>query len=50
LTDEQQGQQHATAHRTASRWGHRLTGIIAMVPWYFRGVEGKGMPLEATVG
>jgi len=27
-----------------------LIGVIAMVPWYFRGVEGKGMPLEAMVG
>ena len=27
-----------------------LTGVIAMVLWYFRGVEGKGMPLEAMVG
>jgi hypothetical protein len=27
-----------------------LTGVIATVPWYFRGVEGKGMPLEAMVG
>jgi nitrate/nitrite transporter NarK len=24
-----------------------LIGVIAMIPWYFRGVEGKGMPLEA---
>jgi len=26
-----------------------LIGVIAMVPWYFRGVEGRGMPLEAMV-
>jgi MFS family permease len=26
-----------------------LIGVIAMVPWYFRGVEGMGMPLEAMV-
>ena len=26
-----------------------LIGVIAMIPWYFRGVEGKGMPLEAMV-
>jgi MFS family permease len=30
----------------ASFW---LIGVIAMVPWYFRGVEGKSMPLEAMV-
>ena len=24
-----------------------LIGVIAMIPWYFRGVEGRGMPLEA---
>jgi len=24
-----------------------LIGVIAMVPWYFHGVEGRGMPLEA---
>ncbi len=24
-------------------------GVIAMVPWYFRGVEGRGTPLEAMV-
>ena len=24
-----------------------LIGVIAMVPWYFRGVEGRGVPLEA---
>jgi hypothetical protein len=24
-----------------------LIGAIAMVPWYFRGVEGQGMALEA---
>src|SRR6516225_6252003 len=28
----------------ASLW---LIGAIAMVPWYFRGVEGRGMALEA---
>ncbi|MDE2610031.1 MAG: MFS transporter, partial [Burkholderiales bacterium] len=28
----------------ASFW---LIGALAMVPWYFRGVEGKGVPLEA---
>jgi hypothetical protein len=27
-----------------------LIGVIAMVPRYFPGVEGKGMPLEAMVG
>jgi MFS family permease len=26
-----------------------LIGAIAMVPWYFRGVEAKGRPLEALV-
>ncbi len=26
-----------------------LIGVIAMIPWYFRGVEGKGMPLEAMM-
>jgi MFS family permease len=26
-----------------------LIGAIAMIPWYFRGVEGKGTPLEAMV-
>jgi MFS family permease len=26
-----------------------LIGVIVMVPWYFRGVEGKGLPLEALV-
>jgi MFS family permease len=30
----------------ASFW---LIGVIVMVPWYFRGVEGKGMPLEAML-
>jgi nitrate/nitrite transporter NarK len=30
----------------ASFW---LIGVIAMIPWYFRGVEGKGMPLEAMM-
>jgi len=30
----------------ASFW---LIGAIAMVPWYFRGVEGRGMALEALV-
>ena len=30
----------------ASLW---LIGAIAMVPWYFRGVEGRGMALEALV-
>ena len=30
----------------ASFW---LIGAIAMVPWYFRGVEGRGMPLEAMM-
>jgi nitrate/nitrite transporter NarK len=29
--------------------GFWLIGVIAMVPWYFRGVEGRGMPLEAMV-
>jgi MFS family permease len=24
-----------------------LIGVIVMVPWYFRGVEGRGVPLEA---
>jgi MFS family permease len=27
-----------------------LIGVIAMIPWYFRGVEGRGMPLEAMMG
>jgi MFS family permease len=26
-----------------------LIGAIAMIPWYFHGVEGKGTPLEAMV-
>jgi MFS family permease len=26
-----------------------LIGVAAMIPWYFRGVEGRGMPLEAMV-
>ena len=26
-----------------------LIGVAAMIPWYFHGVEGKGMPLEALV-
>jgi MFS family permease len=26
-----------------------LIGVIAMVSWYFRGLEGRGMPLEAMV-
>ena len=26
-----------------------LIGVIAMIPWYFRGVEGMGMPLEAMM-
>ncbi|HZC36641.1 MAG TPA: MFS transporter, partial [Chthoniobacterales bacterium] len=26
-----------------------LIGVIVMIPWYFHGVEGKGMPLEAMV-
>jgi hypothetical protein len=26
-----------------------LIGVVAMIPWYFRGIEGKGMPLEAMV-
>lgn len=26
-----------------------LIGVIAMIPWYFHGVEGRGMPLEALV-
>jgi MFS family permease len=26
-----------------------LIGVIVMIPWYFRGVEGKGLPLEALV-
>jgi hypothetical protein len=26
-----------------------LIGVIVMVPWYFRGVEGRGMPLEAML-
>lgn len=26
-----------------------LVGAIAMIPWYFRGVEGAGMPLEKMV-
>jgi MFS family permease len=26
-----------------------LIGVIAMIPWYFLGVEGRGMPLEALV-
>ncbi|WP_230961724.1 MFS transporter [Burkholderia thailandensis] len=30
----------------ASFW---LIGVVAMVPWYFRGVEGKGTALEAMV-
>jgi MFS family permease len=29
--------------------GFWLIGVIAMVPWYFRGVEGRGTPLEAMV-
>jgi MFS family permease len=29
--------------------GFWLIGVIAMVPWYFRGVEGRGMPLEEMV-
>jgi MFS family permease len=24
-----------------------LIGVIVMIPWYFRGVEGRGLPLEA---
>jgi MFS family permease len=26
-----------------------LIGVVAMIPWYFRGIEGRGMPLEAMV-
>jgi hypothetical protein len=26
-----------------------LIGVIAMIPWYFRGVERMGMPLEAMI-
>lgn len=26
-----------------------LVGAVAMIPWYFRGVEGAGMPLEKMV-
>jgi MFS family permease len=26
-----------------------LIGVIAMIPWYFRGVEGRGISLEALV-
>jgi hypothetical protein len=26
-----------------------LIGVIAMIPWCFRGVEGRGMPLEAMM-
>jgi nitrate/nitrite transporter NarK len=26
-----------------------LIGVVVMIPWYFRGIEGKGMPLEAMV-
>jgi MFS family permease len=26
-----------------------LIGVIVMVPWYFRGVEGRGVPLEAML-
>jgi MFS family permease len=26
-----------------------LIGVVAMIPWYFHGIEGKGMPLEAMV-
>jgi len=26
-----------------------LIGVIAMIPWCFRGVEGMGMPLEAMI-
>ena len=26
-----------------------LIGAIAMIPWYFRGVEGRGRSLEALV-
>jgi MFS family permease len=26
-----------------------LIGVIVMIPWYFRGVEGRGLPLEALV-
>ncbi len=29
--------------------GFWFIGVIAMVPWYFRGVEGRGMPLEEMV-
>jgi hypothetical protein len=29
--------------------GFWLIGVVAMVPWYFRGIEGRGMPLEAMV-
>jgi MFS family permease len=29
--------------------GFWLIGVIAMIPWYFRGVEGRGVPLEALV-
>jgi hypothetical protein len=26
-----------------------LIGVIAMIPWYFRGVEGRGVSLEALI-
>jgi nitrate/nitrite transporter NarK len=26
-----------------------LIGVIAMIPWYFRGGEGMGIPLEAMI-
>jgi MFS family permease len=29
--------------------GFWLIGVIAMIPWYFRGVEGRGMALEAMM-
>jgi len=29
--------------------GFWLIGVIVMIPWYFRGVEGRGVPLEALV-
>ena len=30
-------------------YGFLADRSIAMVPWYFHGVEGKGTPLEAMV-
>ena len=47
--DHRDGKLSRSASCTNSLAAFWLIGAIAMIPWYFRGVEGRGRSLEALV-